>query len=197
MKNNSCWVRWKHLLASIFGACALIFFATFWYVDRNETGRDRMSNKPVSSPSRFKLMADGAEILDVESGLIWRRCAEGMNWNGRSCIGRHTEFPLIEALQHADQEARRTGNTWRVPGKDELHGIVDKSRIEPSIDPVAFPDTPVRPFWSSSVDANNFSSAWSVHFSLGFARNLKRENPVAVRLVRSSQRSNPEYVPDS
>lgn len=163
-------------------ACVVVslIFAVFWIA------RLAISSRAPRDPNRFRPVENGSEVLDTKTGLIWRRCAEGMEWDGDTCTGSHAEYAHHEALQHAESEAQRTGKKWRLPSKEELAEIVDK-RQRPAIDSVAFPATPAIVFWSSSPYEGSTSYAWLVDFSFGLAVNSVRSSNYAVRLVRSSQ----------
>lgn len=204
----------KRIFTRCLWGCALLGLVSSWYVHLNRAELDRMSSHsaeqnaaqtyepiieasapaveaapapstPSASPSdRFKPVAGGAEIRDTKTGLIWRRCAEGMRWDGNTCAGKHDGYTFERAQQHAASEARSTGKPWLVPSKDELEGIVDKSQ-NPFIDPVAFPATPGDAFWSSSPYPGDAGLTWGVSF--GNAYYGGRYDVLAVRLVRSGQ----------
>ena len=134
---------------------------------------------------RFVVSADGQEVTDTRTGLIWRRCAEGMTFKGNTCTGSGTTYTHEQALQRATREATRTGLDWRLPNVKELSSLVDRSRREPAIDAKAFPATPSKWFWSSSPYVGGSGSAWYVDFNDGvvvsyYGRYLNN----AVRLVR-------------
>ncbi|TAL46894.1 MAG: DUF1566 domain-containing protein [Methylovulum sp.] len=76
---------------------------------------------------------------------------------------------------------------WRMPGKAELHSIVDYSRLDPTIDATYFPNTVSSFYWSSSPVANSSGSAWIVHFFQGYNYWYSKDNSHYVRLVRSGQ----------
>jgi hypothetical protein len=76
---------------------------------------------------------------------------------------------------------------WRMPTVDELQGIVHLGRIDPSIDPTYFPNTPSSFFWSGSPDASYSYYAWGVNFYYGFVSNYGRGFGYSVRLVRGGQ----------
>lgn len=130
---------------------------------------------------------DGQEVADTRTGLTWRRCAEGMVFSAGTCTG--TALALIHdaALQHAATQASSTGVAWRLPNIKELFSIADKTRINPAIDPVAFPATPNRLFWSASPDLSN-ATPWFVNFGDGYigSGGSGRASPNYVRLVRTS-----------
>ena len=97
---------------------------------------------------------------------------------------------------------------WRVPSIDELRSLVYCSNTgqigiekwswcgasglefeSPTIEKVAFPNTPRVRFWSGSPDANNSSSGWFVSFDNGLAGSTYggRSFNGPVRLVRGGQ----------
>jgi hypothetical protein len=126
------------------------------------------------------------EYTDPKTGLVWRRCAEGMTYSGNTCTGTASTFTYDEALQQAKSEASRTGIAWRVPEKEELAGLVDK-QYSPTIDPAAFPGTPVSWFWSSSPFVGSSDVAWGVDFDDGDVGYDDRTGTNCVRLVGASQ----------
>lgn len=138
----------------------------------------------------FTISADGQEVTDAKTGLIWRRCAEGMTASGDNCVGFATTFNVVHevALTLATSQANRTGMAWRLPNLKELSSIADKSRRNPAIDPVAFPATPAMYFWSSSPYVGSTIYAWVVSFYDGTVNGNERgSNAPYVRLVRGGQ----------
>jgi hypothetical protein len=43
---------------------------------------------PALAQQRYSASADGQEIADNKTNLVWRRCAEGMSWKVRTCVGQ-------------------------------------------------------------------------------------------------------------
>lgn len=102
---------------------------------------------------RFIVSADGTEVTDTLTGLVWRRCAAGMAWNNdtQACEGTATRFKWKAALDYA--KANREGG-WRLPNVKELLSIADFEAQDPAIDQQAFPNTPTdRAFLSSTMSA--------------------------------------------
>jgi len=100
-------------------------------------------NIPLSKPdSRYSYNSSGNEVTDNVTSLIWKRCVEGMSWNGTTCSGSASAFNWEQALAHA---ATQTG--WRMPNQKELQSLVETACDEMAINAKAFPATP--------------SSAWS------------------------------------
>lgn len=140
--------------------------------------------KPVESvrgsiSERYLPLGDGAEIKDLQTGLIWQRCVEGMRWNGSSCINKPQMFTFDDAQTLA-------GNGWRLPTNDELSTLVDKARQQPAINTEAFPATPTIWFWTASVYSGNPVYAWRVLFFDGNVGYSFRTSAGTVRLVRSA-----------
>lgn len=133
-----------------------------------------------------KFTSNGGEVTDKRTGLIWRRCAEGMAYRGGTCTGTASTFTHEQALQHAAAQARRTGKAWRVPEKDELASIVVEGH-NPTIDPTDFPATPTdRFFWSASPNVGVSFLVYCVDFENGCVGSV-RDNSNYVRLVRAGQ----------
>ena len=126
---------------------------------------------------RFSYSNNGSEVTDSATGLIWKRCAEGMTWSGVSCTGSATEYTHEAALQLGI-------NGWRLPNIKELTSIVDHSRKSPAIDLTAFPTTTPVFFWSSSPYPFDSVSAWVVYFYDGSVDIKNRSSGYYVRLVR-------------
>jgi hypothetical protein len=141
----------------------------------------------VASAQPFVISSDGNEVTDQKTGLIWRRCSEGMAWNGSTCAGTASTFTHEAALQYAATQANSTGIAWRLPNIKELASIADISRSNPAIDPAAFPATPTNSFWSSSPNVGYGTDAWYVHFSYGYTHYDYRYRSYHVRLVRAGQ----------
>jgi hypothetical protein len=136
----------------------------------------------------FVISTDGNEVTDPHTGLIWRRCAEGMNWDGSTCAGAASTFTHEAALQRAAAQATASSIAWRLPNVKELSSIADKSRSSPAIDPIAFPATPSSWFWSASPGVGSSGNAWGVYFGNSFVYDgSSRYNTYYVRLVRAGQ----------
>ena len=139
----------------------------------------------------YTVSVDGQEVTDNQTGLIWRRCAEGMNWDGATCAGVASRINHVGAMQLAATQASSTGIAWRLPNVKELSSITDKSIINPAIDSTAFPATPAYWFWSASPSVGATSFAWGVHFNDGIVDFVasSRGSPLNVRLVREGTKA--------
>lgn len=141
----------------------------------------------AQAQSSYTVSVDGQEVTDSRTGLIWRRCAEGMTASGGTCNGTAGTFTHEAALQRATAQVASSGVAWRLPNVKELSSIADKSRLNPAIDTTAFPATPSGVFWSSSPYVGNSDIAWGVHFGDGYVSYNFRSYYFLVRLVRAGQ----------
>ena len=142
---------------------------------------------PAFAVPRYTPSPDGQEITDGKTGLVWRRCVEGMAWKGGTCVGKALFSNHSGAMERAMTVAA-TGQPWRLPTLKELSSIVAVREAEEgkaAIDSAAFPATPVARFWSSSNAGPHYFMY--VGFSEGSAGEGERNSPGTVRLVRGSK----------
>ena len=132
---------------------------------------------------RYQILANGAEVKDLQTGLVWQRCSVGQRWDGSSCAGTAKEFRFDEAQAQA-------GNGWRVPTVRELHSLIQCSKgfkgtedlkdgkgsvpdtcvdgsNRPTLNTTAFPKTPDSWYWTSSPVVGHSGYAWYVSFGNG------------------------------
>jgi len=146
----------------------------------------RAGQSPTSP--RFTISADDEEVTDSQTKLVWRRCAEGMNWDGATCSGVASTFTHEAALQRAAAFASSTGIAWRLPNIKELSSIADNSLIYPAIDPTAFPVKPTTAYlWSASPVIFYSTNAWLFSSLYGYVINVDRNYHGCVWLVRTGQ----------
>jgi hypothetical protein len=140
------------------------------------------AQKPTAK--NYVISKDGNEVFDSQTGLTWRRCVEGMKWNGKTCVGYPFGGMLVESLQRAASEARLTGKNWRLPNIKELSSLIDTSQPDLAIDSTVFPETPNDQMWSSSPYALDAFFGWAVHFYYGSSYYTYLEDIAMMRLVR-------------
>jgi len=135
--------------------------------------------------SRYQEVAgsDGAEILDLQTQLIWQRCSIGQQWNGVICTGTATKHTWTDALARA----KALGGDYRLANIKELQSLVEEA-CDIKINQRFFPQTPDSRFWSSSPVANTRNDAWTMYYSI-YDRWQKwgKAEPYYVRAVRSVQ----------
>ena len=160
---------------------------------------------------RYRDNGDGT-VTDRETGLMWMRCSLGQTWREGTCKEDADRFDWNEAK---DQEGHRFAgyDDWRLPEIEELKGLVycssgepsyrdlshrldadweDRERCEgdydsPTIDEIAFPNTPASIFRSASPLAGYSNLAWNVNFRHGDDHWTTKGRNNRVRLVRGGQ----------
>jgi hypothetical protein len=140
----------------------------------------------ASRPRTLRLapVIAGDEVVDRAAHVVWRRCVEGMAWNGTTCEGQAAGYSFTDAIARAQSEAARTGDPWRLPNIKELHMIVDENTFGPVIDLGVFPGTPANLHWSSTVSSYDPSVFWVVDFLGGRLAAYTFSYSLYLRLVR-------------
>jgi hypothetical protein len=141
--------------------------------------------------TRYQANSDGT-VLDIQTGLIWKRCAEGQVWENLSCGGPASYFTWTDALATAESTTFSGKSDWRLPNKKELQSLVEHNCYSPAINLSIFPYE-LSPyavndfFWSSSPVAGTSGIPWLVDFYYGYGGVDSKGNGAAVRLVRAGQ----------
>jgi hypothetical protein len=133
--------------------------------------------------NRFVVSADGMEVRDSATKLVWRRCAEGLS--APTCTGKLSRFKFAAAKADAERVAKSDGKAWRVPTKDELVSLLDKTvKKKPLINVQAFPKTPSELFWATRAGTDDDLNAWLVSFATGKVSGNTGQKAFPLRLVR-------------
>ncbi|MES1981878.1 MAG: DUF1566 domain-containing protein [Pseudomonadota bacterium] len=158
--------------------------------------------------SRHTISADGTEVTDNKTGLIWRRCAEGMTATPSGCSGTSAAYTWEQAKIRAMSETT-SNKAWRMPSFDELatitdarlNNLTDVDTTQQGMDerqllrglppantaPVVFPRTPSTFFWSLPPKDTPTSGAWYVFYNGGGVGDYGRVAKFRLRLVRSGK----------
>ncbi len=141
---------------------------------------------PLSDPTTegephsqaFTVEADVA--TDAVTELVWQRHSpvETFTWS--------------EARQYCGCLSLAGYDDWQLPSRIELVSIVDYTKQSPSIDELAFPDTPFEWFWSASALAGD-ERYWYVAFFDGDTHAASPDQEYRVRCVRHAVGQLPRY----
>jgi hypothetical protein len=154
---------------------------------------------PTTPSSEFTALEGGAVVRHEATGLEWRRCPAGMEWNGQTCSGSAKTMTWKAALQYAGDK-----DGWRLPNMNELRSIVERCRKGPAVNQEVFPETGSAEYYTSSAARQKTergsgfkapSGAWTVDFNTGLSEFTRDFNdyddrfgpppsPKKVRLVR-------------
>lgn len=161
--------------------------------------------------ARFRVSQTGDEVTDVQAKLVWRRCVEGMAWNGSVCTGKPQLFDHGQAQAAAKTVFLATKLPWRLPHIPELKRLMGV-RTPHIPDPLLFPQAPLGWHWSgsttiagagtfnpynygniaqgrvpSSMNQVAFLHGWALNFETGESRgDVLKRTPMVVRLVRGA-----------
>ena len=147
----------------------------------------------------FQDNKDGT-VTDPRNGVIWKRCAEGLNWDGAACNGSINEVTWFEAMNSAKKSRFQNQGGWRLPTRIEMEQVLGKHpdcsnndykkgeyAANRMIALAAGQDNRPGRFWSSSSHVSYADGAWVVYFQDGYGSSLYRDSSANVRLVRASQ----------
>ena len=93
-------------------------------------------------------------VRDVNAKLVWARCVEGMQWNGKTCTGTPVVVSRAGAMSLALTRGKADGKPWRVPQMAELRGLMRASPGPAPFDAKMFPGLPAGWAWSSTSNVN-------------------------------------------
>lgn len=148
----------------------------------------------ASTPdSRFNRDDNSGEVTDLNTGLIWKVCSEGSDWDKdtKTCSTTRGTYTWTAALRRQFTYTNR--GIWRLPNVKELNSIVELKCHSPAINLNIFPDNIVDYYWTSSPVSSNEANAWVVNFTHGSnyintsGHNTDKEQYRMVRLVRNSE----------
>ncbi len=151
-------------------------------VDSYAFGEVRVVSGTLTEGSpRFTLSANGKEVADSRTGLVWARCSLGQDWDGAACAGGAAKHTWQESLRIAAAIADRTGKGWRIPNAKEIASIAVDGQADPALDTTLFPGTPSKLYWSSSPYMGFPFYAWTF---FGYDGSVVSENVTEAHLVR-------------
>lgn len=137
--------------------------------------------------SQYRISADGAEVTDLVTGLIWKRCVEGMSWDAdnKQCSGTPSAMTWPAALIHVSAQTEG----WRLPNLNEALSLLESSCKTPAHNLSVFPSptTAVQLYYltTSTPHADSDGDRWVVDFQAGIDRQgTKRSGSALLRLVR-------------
>jgi hypothetical protein len=190
---NTSWTACRWLAVWLTLALAT---ASAWAVD------------PPQAP-HWVLTQDGAYAINLHDKLAWPRCVEGMNWDGKTCIGKPVLLTYAQAMALAATRKKADGVDWRLPSVTELQRLLNKSTNPPGMDSALFPNALRDWHWAGTASVNaapvnqyNYGNivqgrtadnanqltvlkGWTVNLMTGEARDATKRSRLAVRLVAS------------
>jgi len=164
---------------AMIGRLSFSFFISIFAVNIQAQTCNRAVERSAED-SRYFIMANGEEILDLKTRLVWMRCSLGQSWSGAACTGIANNY----SWQAAFQAAKNNGGDWRLPDIQELQSLVEVACYSPAINDVIFPGTVSDWYWASTSYSNFGRYARGVGFYDGWTNGLYKSSKGYVRLVR-------------
>jgi hypothetical protein len=154
-------------------------------------GDDGTLQKGVAATGpRFTDNADGT-VTDNLTGLVWlrnARCNFGDSVSPVFNLSWSDALGVSNALASGRcglSDGSKAGD-WRLPNVVELESLVDIAQAGPAL-PVAHPFSGVQSnvYWSSTTNARNSGSAWTVNFDSGLLLDFNKALSYSVWAVRN------------
>ncbi|MEE1673904.1 DUF1566 domain-containing protein [Agarivorans aestuarii] len=149
------------------------------------------ANSPINTPDdRFQTDTNGT-VLDLQTGLMWDRCALGQTWDNalKLCTGTASTKNWRQATRSGMDHSLGGYTDWRLPNIKELQTIIELSCWRPAINVTIFPDDgflQIHNYWSSTPHVVYTQQAWMVNLDAGynFDNLMDKNSQHEVRLVR-------------
>jgi hypothetical protein len=167
-------MKTKILAFALAAACSL-----------NVSAQTCLSDGLETTPSEDFSVVTTSSYLHTPTDLVWKRCAEGQEWDGSTCEGEAVKYTWQEALQLAHKASNEDLLGWRLPNVKELASLVERDCVRPAINSTVFPATPPDDFWTSTPSADDPDRAWVVAFFNASHSIKEKDRYVYVRLVRT------------
>lgn len=162
------------LLASLFSVT----------VQAEQTCRNKLEE---STPTSRFVFNDNGTVTDMETQIIWMRCAMGQTWDGKTCTGKAQTFSWQEAREAV---AELNGDTfgeptkWRLPFVPELASITERKCFEPRVNLTVFPATPSKAFWTGMERKGDTEKAYAIDFGGGSVMPTRKSDTAYIRLMQ-------------
>jgi len=178
----------RNLLSRVFGSLLMVLAVLTGGVAYAGGCIDESQMPSTTPDDRFDDLADGT-IRDKITGLMWKKCVQGMDFNDDCATGTLVEKKWQGALQDGADEAFAGYMDWRLPNKNELFSIVEARCAEPSINWNIFPNADDSKQWTSTqwYGHDNALQAMVVFFRNGTTERTNAGNIHAFRLVRGGR----------
>lgn len=164
-----------------------LWIVLYFFVSSDVFSQDCNTSRPSSTPTDNYFINDDGTITDIESGLVWMRCAVGQTWNGKSCSGEPQTFTWRQAFKKEDVINQNGGyaglHNWRLPALNEIAMIVERQCNSPRINLELFPATPSAAFWTANHKSGAIKRAFAMDFDREGLMILRQGEKLYLRLV--------------
>lgn len=172
-------------------SCSLVILCAVSISSQQTIADCRPDLMPSTPSDQFVDQGDGT-VFDAATGLSWKRCSEGQDWDGKDCTGLAEVHGWGQALVLVDELNNNGGyaghQDWRLPNINELTTLVERACSEPAINTAVFPSTPAAVFWSATPSTSSGIEAWATSFKDGTDGPRNKGALHHVRLLRLGTR---------
>ncbi len=125
-----------------------------------DDGIDFPPPSPVAkiAPQQSDYIIAADTVIDRITDLEWQRADIGDNEDSTNFQDAHSYCSLLELGGHDD---------WRLPTLNELLSIASFDSVNPTINEVAFTDTNLGLYWSSTLDSRTSNGVYALSFTFG------------------------------
>ena len=106
-------------------------------------------------------------VTDMTTGLVWLKKADWggtKQWDGNNNDNAHVQAGILTpATSDANLSDGSVEGDWRLPTKNELHGITQGTEPVSSSNMRAFSGVNPNQYWSSSTSVSSTANAWYVY----------------------------------
>ena len=172
----------------IFAFLTMLGFPSVAFVDIPDATSRCAHPSQETTPSIEFTLVGGVEtgiVRHGRTGLEWRRCVEGMNWD--PVVGKCNGTAFARSWGGALQLAAEAPGEWRLPNLAELRSIVERCGGAAAINSEVFPGAPSSYHWTASPYAWSGVNKRLLYFGNGEDTWGSEYDVYTVRLVRGGQ----------
>lgn len=126
----------------------------------------------------------GEIARDRETGILWRRCLLGQNWDGSNCSGTATARNYADAQSQCAALSDSPYGPWRLPNFRELNTFFQYSGSSPAIISGVFQNYPTTlGLWSNRTLEANTANALAINLATGAVLSYAKTNTRYVQCV--------------
>ncbi len=160
----------------------------------------------LSSSTKEFIIHDDGTASHLPTGLMWKRCIEGISSNNSCNTGEVLTLNWEAALKHV-AELNTAGfagySDWRLPNPKELTSVIEYGCSKPAMNLSVFPNMLSIRVWSSTVSENiaieRYLKTWFADYgasevgngsgsgTVSFENANRESQTYAVHLVRGAQ----------
>ena len=163
-------------------------------IDGDRTDKDDLWVTIISNNKVVKKTAQTESYADYDDGYYQKGININYSDQGDIVIDNTTAFEwrdnndtdnLKMNWQKANDYCSTYGDTWRLPTRYELSGLIDYSQYNPSID-TSFNNTASDYYWTVDTSKRDRDKAWAINFSEGLESTVAKNSNYYARCINAN-----------